>query len=97
MGVPMEDFFDGADVAFSTPTPSTAAHEVPTKALTPPTEPIPREEGTHIEGVGETTPLFAETAAPPERTISPTAVQTKIASPILPLVISTSDPLVALS
>ena len=97
MGVPMEDFFYGADVAFATPTPSTAAHEVPTKAPTPPIEPVPREEGTHTEGVGETTPLFAETAAPPERAISPAGVQTKTASPVLPLVISTSDPFIAFS
>ena len=41
--------------------------------------------------------MSTETPAPPERAISPTAVQTKSASSILPLVISTSDPFVALS
>ena len=99
MGVPMEGFFDGVDVAFTTPTPSTAASKVPTKTSTPSAEPVPREEGTHTEGIGigEATPLSAETLAPPERTISPTAIQSKTTSPILPLVISTSDPFAALS
>ena len=93
MGVPMEGFFDEADVAFATPTPSTAAHKVPAKAPTPSVELVPREEGTHTEGVGETTPLSAETPAPPKRAISPAAVQTKTASSVLPLVISTVTPL----
>ena len=97
MGVPIEGFFYGADVAFATPTPSSAAHKIPAKALTPPTEPVPREKGTHTEGVGETTPLSAETPAPPKRAISPAAIQTKAASSILPLVISTSDPFAAFS
>ena len=97
MGVPMEGFFDEADVAFATLTPSTAAPKVPAKALTPSAEPVSREEGTHTEKVGETTPLSAETPAPPERTISPTAIQTKTASPVPPLVIFTSDPFAALS
>ena len=96
-GVPMEGFFDEADVAFATPTPSTAALKVPAKTLTPSVEPVPREEGTHTEWVGETTPLSTEIPAPPERTISPTTVQTKTASPVLPLVIFTSDPFAALS
>ena len=93
MGVPMEGFFDEADVAFATPTPSTAAHKVPAKAPTPSVELVPREEGIHTEGVGETTPLSAETPAPPKRAISPAAVQTKTASSVLPLVISTVTPL----
>ena len=97
MGVPMEGFFDEADVAFATPTPSTTAPKVPAKAPTPSAESVSREEGTHTEKVGETTPLFAETPAPPKRTISPPAIQTKTASPILPLVIFTSDPFAALS
>ena len=74
MGVPMEGFFDRADVAFATPTPSTAAPKVPAKAPTPSAEPVLRKEGTHTEGVGETTPLSVETPAHLERTISPTAV-----------------------
>ena len=97
MGVPMEGFFDGADVVFATLAPSTAVDEVPAKAPTPPTEPVPREEGTHTEGVNETTPIFAETPAHLERVISPAAIQTKTVSPVLPLVISTSDPFAALS
>ena len=95
MGVHMEGFFDGADVAFTKPT--TAAPKVPAKAPTPSAEPVPKEEGSHTEGVGETTPISAETHAPPERTISPTAVQTKTASPAQPLVIFSSDPFAALS
>ena len=51
-----------------------------------------REEGTHTEGVSETTPIPAETLNPPERVISPATIQTKATSPLLPLVISTSDP-----
>ena len=84
-------------MAFATPTPSTVAPKVPAKAPTPSTEPVPKEEGSHTEGVGETTPISAETHAPPERTISPTAVQTKTASPAQPLVIFSSDPFAALS
>ena len=97
MGVPMEGFFDGANVVFTTPAPSTAAHKAPAKAPTPSAESVPREKGTHIEGVGETTPLPTETPAPPERAISPTAVQTKTAPSVLPLVISTSYPIAAIS
>ena len=97
MGVPMEGFFDGADVIFTAPAPSIAAHKAPTKAPTPSAEPVPREEGTHTEGVGETTPLPTETPTPPERAISPTTVQTKTAPSVLPLVISTSDPFTAIS
>ena len=84
-------------MAFATPTPSTVAPKVPAKAPTPSAEPIPRKKGTHTIGVGETTPFSAETPTPPERTISPTAVQTKTASLVIPLVISTNDPFAALS
>ena len=48
MGVPMKGFFDGADMAFATPTPFTAAPKVPAKAPTPSAKPIPRKEGTQI-------------------------------------------------
>ena len=97
MGVPVEGFFDRANVTFATPAPSTAAHKVPTKAPTPSVEPVPREEGTHTERVGKTTPLLAKTPAPPERAISPAAVQTKTAPSVLPLIISTSDPFAVIS
>ena len=93
MGVPMEGFFDGADVVFVTPAPSTTGHKVSAKAPTPSAELIPKEKGTHIEGVGETTPLPAETPAPPERAISLAAVQTKTTPSILPLVIPLVTPL----
>ena len=97
MGVPMEGIYDEADVAFATLTPSTAAPKVPAKALTPSAEPVSREEGTHTEKVGETTPLSAETLASLERAISPAAIQTKITSSVLSLVISSSDPFAAFS
>ena len=74
MGVPMEGFFDGADVVFAMPAPSTVVHKAPAKAPTPSAEPVPREKGTHTEGVGETIPLPTETPVPPERTISSIAV-----------------------
>ena len=91
MSVPMEGFFDGA-----TPAPSTAAHKTPAKTPTPSAEPVPRE-GTHVEGVGETTPLLAERPTPPEGAIPPTTVQPKITPSVLLLVISTSDPFAAIS
>ena len=55
----MEGFFDGVNVVFVTPAPSIAAHKALAKTPTPSAEPVPRE-GTHVEGVGETTPLSAE-------------------------------------
>ena len=96
MGVPMEGFFDGVGVVFATPAPPIAAHKAPAKTPTPSAESVPKE-GTHIEGVDETTSLSAETPTPLERAISPTAVQTKTAPSILLLVISTSDPFAAIS
>ena len=92
----MEGFFDGADVTFATPTPSTAAHGVPAEALTLPSEPVPREEGTHTEKVSKTTLIPARTPISPEGVI-PAAAQTEATSPVLPLIISTSDPFAALS
>jgi len=97
MGVPMEGFFDRANVVFATPAPSTAAHKGSAKAPTPSAESIPREEGIHTEGVGETTPLPAVTPIPLERAISLVAIQTKTAPSVLPLVISTSDPFAIIS
>ena len=92
----MEDFFDRADVVFATPAPSVAAHRIPAKAPIPSSELVPRKESTYIEKVSETTPISAKTPTPQEEVI-PAAVQTETASPILSLVISTSDPFVALS
>ena len=68
MGVPMEGFFDGAEAVLATPTPP-AAHKAPAKTPTPSAEPVPRE-GTHVEGVGETTPLPAKRFTPLEGAIS---------------------------
>ncbi|XP_030936892.1 endochitinase A1-like [Quercus lobata] len=96
MGVPMEGFFDGAEVVLATPAPSTAAHKTPAKTPTPSVEPVPRE-GIHVEGVGETIPLLAERPTPSKGAIPPAAVQTKVTSPVLPLVVSTSDPFTAIS
>ena len=95
MGVPMEGFFDGAKAVLATPAPP-AAHKTPAKTPTPSAEPVPRE-GTHVEGVGETTPLPAERPTPSEGAIPPAAVQAKTTSPVLLLVISTSDPFAAIS
>ena len=96
MGVPMEGFFDGAEAVLATPTPSTAAHKTPSKTLIPFAEPVPRE-GTHVEGVGETTTLPGKRPTPSEGAIPSTAVQPKITPSVLPLVISTSDPFAAIS
>ena len=95
MGVPMEGFFDGAEAVLATPAPP-AAHKAPAKTPTPSAEPVPRE-GTHVEGVGETTPLPAEKFTPSEGAIPPAVVQTKTTSPVLSLVISTSDPFADIS
>ena len=95
MGVPMEGFFDGAEAVLVTPAPPTA-HKTPAKTPTPSAEPVPKE-GTHVEVVGETTPLPAERPTPSEGAIPPAAVQAKTTSPVLPLVILTSDPFAAIS
>ena len=95
MGVPMEGFFDGAEAVLTMPAPP-AAHKAPTKAPTPSAEPVPRK-GTYVEGVGETTPLPAERFTPSEGAIPSAIVQTKITSPILPLVILSSDPFADIS
>ena len=96
MGVPMEGFFYGAEAVLATPAPSIAAHKTLAKTPTSFAEAVPRE-GTHVEGVGETTPLPAERSTPSEGAIPPAAAQTETTSPILPLVISTSDPFAAIS
>ena len=97
MGVPIGGFFDGADVAFTTPAPSVAAHGVPTKAPTLPTKSVPIGEGTHTGKVSEATPIPAETLTP-QRVATPlAAIQTEVASPVTPLIISTSDPFAFLS
>ena len=92
----MEGFFYGADVAFATPTTPAAAHGVPAEAPIPPSKLVPKEEGTHTERVSETTPIPARTPISLEGVIPATA-QTEATSPILPFVISTSDPFAALS
>ena len=95
MGVPMEGLFDGAEAVLATPAPP-AAHKAPAKTPTPSAEPVPRD-GTHVEGVGKTTPLPTERFTPSKGVIPSAVVQTKITSPILPLVISSSDPFADIS
>ena len=90
MGVPMEGFFDGAEAVLATLAPP-AAHKAPAKNPTPSAESVPRE-CTHVERVGETTPLPIERPTLSKGAIPPAVVQTKTTSPVLPLVISTSDP-----
>ena len=97
MGAPIGGFFDGTDIVFATTAPSTAAHGVPAEAPTPPTEPIPIDEGTHTGKVCEATLIPAETLTPQEEVTHPATVQTEVASPVTPLVISTNDPFVVLS
>ena len=65
MGIPMEGFFEGADVMFRTITSiaSAAAQGVSAEAPIPSTELVPME-GTHIEGVTEDTPISVETLIP---------------------------------
>ena len=96
IGVPMKGFFDRADVAFATPTTPAAAHGVLAEAPIPPSELVPKEDDTYTEKVSETTPIPARTPISPEGVIPATA-QTEATSPILPHVISTSDPFAALS
>ena len=95
MGVPMEGFFDGAEAVLSTPAPP-VAHKAPAKAPTPSAEPVSRE-GTHVEGVGEATPLPAERFASSEGATPSAVAQIEITPPILPLVISSSDPFADIS
>ena len=97
MGAPMGDFFDEADVVFATPAPFATAHGVFAEAPTPPTKPIPVDEGTHTGKVSEATSILAETLTPQEVATPPATVQIEVASPITPLVISTSDPFAVLS
>ena len=95
----MKGFFDGADIVFGTPAPTTpaATQGVPAEAPIPSTNPVPIDEGTYTEKVSKATPIPTETFTPQNGVIPPTAAQTEIASPVTPFVISTSDPFTALS
>ena len=96
MGMPTKGFFDGGDTSFVTPPPSAATHGVPTEAPTSPTGPVPIEEGTHTGKVGEATVIPAETPVSEKKITPLAAIQTE-ATPVTPLVISTSDSFAALS
>ena len=54
-------------------------------------------EGTHTRKVSEATPIPTKTFTPQEVATPPATVQTEVASPVTPLVISTSDPFAVLS
>ena len=97
MDAPMGGFFDGVDVVFATLASSAAALGVPTKVITLPTKLIPIYEGTHTEKVSEATLVPTETLTSREVATPAVTVQTEAASPITPLVISTSDPFAVLS
>ena len=51
IGVPMKGFFDRADIAFATPTTLVATHGVLAEAPIPPSELVPKEEGTILGGL----------------------------------------------
>ena len=93
----MEGFFEGADVMFGTIASAAlaAAQRVAVEAPIPSTKPVPIE-GTHTEGIGEDTPISAETPIP-QKGVIPSAAQTEVASPTTSLVISTGNPFTALS
>ena len=95
----MEGFFDEADMVFKTaiPAPLATTQGVPTKALIPSTELIPIGGGTYMKGISETAPIPVETFTPQKGVVPSAIVQTEFTSLAIPLVISTSDPFVALS
>ena len=97
MGAPMGGFFDGADVVFATLASSAAALRVPAEATTLPTKPVPIDKGTHTGKVSEAILVPTKTLTPQDVAIPPATVQTEAASPVTPLVISTSDPFAILS
>ena len=77
---------------------------IPTKTLTlqeiapiPSIEPVPIGKGTYMKGISETAPIPVKTLTPQEGVVPPAVVQTEVASPATPLVISTSDPFATLS
>ena len=74
IGVPMEGFFEGADVMFGTIAFATSAiaQRVVVEAPIPSTKPVPME-GTHTKGIGEDTPISTETPIPQEGVIPSTA------------------------
>ena len=72
MDMPMEGFFDGADIATKAMTfASTATQGAPAKAPIPPPKPVPTEESTQAERVGEFVPISAEIPTP-QKEVTPT-------------------------
>ena len=97
MGAPIGGFFDGADVVFATPASFAAAPRVLAETTTLPTKSVPIDQGTHTGKISEAIPIPAETLTPQEVATPPATVQTKVASPVTPFVISTSEPFAVLS
>ncbi|KAK9998115.1 hypothetical protein SO802_017718 [Lithocarpus litseifolius] len=73
------------------------AQGVPAKVPIPSPKPGPVEESAQTERVGESTSILTEIPTPQKRVTSIGASQSSSASPATPLVISASDPFVALS
>ena len=98
---PIEGFFDGAEAMAETMASASiaTAQGALTKALVPPSKPISIEESTQAKKVAieEFAPITTEIPTP-QKGVSPTgASQTKSTSLATPLVISTSNPFIALS
>ena len=98
MGTLMEGFFDRVDVvAEAMASASIAAQGAPTETPIPSAEPSPIKEDAQTERISESAFIPIETPTP-QKGVTPAATsQTESASPSTPLVISTSDPFVALS
>ena len=95
-------FFEGVEIFAKamTSTATTIAGEVSAEVSIPPSEAIPTEDGTSIEGgiIGESTPVSTEPATPLKGATSLVMTQVESASPVTsPLINSTSDHFVALS
>ncbi|XP_065629848.1 flocculation protein FLO11-like [Quercus suber] len=76
---------------------STVAQRAPTKAPIPPPKPVPVEESAQAESVGEFAPIPAKTPTLRKKVTPASASYTGSASSATHLVISASDPFIALS
>ena len=98
----IEGFFEGVEIFAKamTSTATTIAGEVSAEVSIPPSEAIPTEDGTFIEGgiIGESTPVSTEPATPLKGATSLVMTEVESASPVTsPLINSTRDHFVALS
>ena len=96
--MPMEGFFDEADVmAEAMSSTSTATQGAPAEAPIPPPNPVPIEKSTQAERLGEFVPIPTKIPTP-QKEVSPVgAPQIGNASPTTPHVISACNPFVAFS